>query len=220
MTDNSSFDCRLDHLVVTAASCEDGVSWVAARSGVSLPKGGAHPLMGTHNHLSAIAADQFLEVIAIDPNAPKPSHNRWFELDDVDQQRILEQSPQLSTWVVATNNLDAALTAVRACGINPGEPVTLTRDELTWRLVLDIDGSLVFGGTFPILIEWPPGVNPVDRMQDQNLRLDKLELTHPDHEKLNRAFHALGISSLATVQQGPVALCAQMHIENHSFQLN
>lgn len=220
MTDNSSFDCRLDHLVVTAASCEEGVSWVENRCGVILPKGGAHPLMGTHNHLSAIAANQFLEVIAIDPQAPKPSHNRWFALDDEGHQRALAHSPQLTTWVVATNNLDAAIAAARDCGINPGEPVTLTRDGLTWRLALIADGSLAFGGTFPILIEWPPGVNPVDRMLDQNLRLNKLELTHPDHEKLNSAFHALGISSLATVRQGPVALCAQMHKEDHTFLLN
>jgi len=220
MNDTPPFSCRLDHLVVTAVSCESGVDWLAKRCGITLPPGGAHPLMATHNHVSALAVDQFLEVIATDPQAPAPAHKRWFALDDAAHQRLLSGSPMLTTWVVATDNLDRALSAARAAGVDPGQPVTLTRDDLTWRLALIDDGSLAFGGTFPILIEWPPGVNPVDRMQDQGIRLDKLTVVHPDHEKLNRAFHALGISTLATVQNGPVALCADMHAGNQSFQLN
>lgn len=220
MTDEMPFSCRLDHLVVTASSLAAGVDWVAARSGVILPKGGAHPLMATHNHLSALAADQFLEVIAIDPDAPAPAHPRWFALDDQEHRKQLSVSPRLTTWVVGTDNLDQALHAASKAGIVAGEPVTLTRDDLTWRLALKPDGTLAYGGVFPILIEWPAGINPVARMQDQQIRLDKLTVSHPQHKVLSQAFRALGISSLAEVQQGAIRLSANLHVGDHPFELN
>lgn len=214
------YACQLDHLVVAAASCEQGVAWMHQRSGVHMPFGGEHPLMGTHNHLTALSANQFLEIIAINPEAPAPACKRWFSLDDVLQQSHLQISPRLTTWVVATHDLDSALLAVRAVGIDPGIPVTSTRGNLQWRLALRPDGSLAFDGAFPILIEWPTGVNPVDQMQDQGVRLDRLDIVHPNNEHLSRALDAIGIASLASVSQGPTRLNAMLSVGNRSFILN
>jgi len=70
--------CRMDHLVVCASDLPAGVAWFENLSGVRLPKGGSHPLMGTHNHLSALSEDEFFEIIAIDPQAPGVDRPRWF----------------------------------------------------------------------------------------------------------------------------------------------
>ena len=56
----------LDHLVVAALTLEAGVDHVFRSLGVAIPPGGAHPLMGTHNHLMQLGEGVFLEVIARD----------------------------------------------------------------------------------------------------------------------------------------------------------
>ncbi|MFZ2307678.1 MAG: VOC family protein [Rhodoferax sp.] len=62
----------VDHLVVMAASLEQGVAWCEATLGVTPGLGGEHPLMGTHNRLLTIATPDFpqayLEIIAVKPN--------------------------------------------------------------------------------------------------------------------------------------------------------
>src|SRR4051794_31253133 len=41
----------IDHLTVAALTLEQGVAHVQHALGVVIPPGGAHPLMGTHNHV-------------------------------------------------------------------------------------------------------------------------------------------------------------------------
>ena len=213
--------CRFDHLVVCANTCEQGVAWVNELSGVSMPFGGKHPLMATHNHLSALSDNSFFEVIATDPSAPpSPDHPRWFALDNPEHQANMDKNPVLTTWVVATSDLDSALEAARLAGVDAGVPVELTRGNLSWRLGLRDDGSLACGGVFPILIEWPPNVNPVHQMTDQGMRLDQLTLTHPDPVFLHQALQAIGAADLVTVSTGSTALNAQLHVANHIFHLN
>lgn len=211
--------CRLDHLVVTASSCEQGVSWLQEISGVSLPFGGKHPLMGTHNHLTALSEDQFLEIIAIDPSASVPDRSRWFNLDNKQHKAKIEKAPTLTTWVAATDNLDESLEAIRKLGIDPGVPVDLTRGELRWRLALKENGSLAYDGVFPILIEWPPEVNPVSQMRDQGIRLEKLVASHPQAALLIEAFERLGLARLISIQEGMPSLTADLTVNEHRFTL-
>lgn len=212
--------CRFDHLVVCAKSCAQGVTWVNELSGVTLPLGGQHPLMATHNHLTALSEHSFLEVIAKDPTAPSPDHPRWFALDNSEHQANLETKPVLTTWVVAINNLDSALEAAQCVGVDAGVSVELTRGDLHWRLGLRRDGSLACGGVFPILIEWPAHMNPVQQMTDQGMRLDQLMLTHPDADFLRQALRAIGAADLVTVSAGPAALNAQLHVADNIFHLD
>ncbi|MFT6308035.1 MAG: hypothetical protein ACI9JP_003772 [Granulosicoccus sp.] len=191
-----------------------------ARSGIAIPFGGQHPLMGTHNHLTALAEDQFLEVIAIDPVARTPDRARWFNLDDERHQARLAADPALTTWVAATENLDESLEAVRRLGIDPGIPVNLTRGDLHWRLALKEDGSLAYDGTFPILIEWPPEVNPVSKMQDQGIRLENLVALHPQAALLSKALERLGLAGLINIQEGAPSLSANLNVNEHHFSLN
>ncbi|NND89459.1 MAG: VOC family protein, partial [Granulosicoccus sp.] len=137
--------CRLDHLVIAATDCATGVDWFHHISGISLPAGGQHLQMGTHNHVTALSRHAYLELIAIDESVTAPAlpqgHSRWFGLDDSACQARLTDAPCLLSWAVATTDLDATLITVRNAGIDPGQPVSMSRGDLHWRLALRPDGS-------------------------------------------------------------------------------
>jgi hypothetical protein len=61
-----------------------------------------------------------------------------------------------------------------------GEPVNLSRGDLSWTMLVPPDGRLPFGGQFPAIIQWhtetPPGVT----LQSAGLRLEALTICGPD----------------------------------------
>ncbi|HSH43331.1 MAG TPA: VOC family protein, partial [Arenicellales bacterium] len=75
-------DCKLDHLVVAAADLAAGREYIEDLLGVRTEAGGRHDAIGTHNQLLRLGDDQYLEIIAVDPDAPAPGKPRWFGLDD------------------------------------------------------------------------------------------------------------------------------------------
>lgn len=129
-------ELELDHLVVAAATLEEGVNHVCALVGCNqeqfsavgkhamvscygtlMPRPGRelmptrssfltqhpvllcrctqlpprcllkpHPQFGTHNRCLGMEDGIYLEVIAVDPEAPPPSRPRWFGLDDPSMQ--------------------------------------------------------------------------------------------------------------------------------------
>lgn len=180
---------RIDHLVITASTLEAGVAWVRHQLGVTVPPGGAHPRMGTHNHLMRLGPTSFLEIIAIDPAGPSPGRPRWFDLDRPATQ------PRLATWLVAVRYLDAA---IRACPIDTGRVQLMTRGTLTWRLTIPDDGGLIEGGTMPGMIEWPDP-HPAAAMADYGCKLAGLKLGHPEPARLRAALRAIGLHDAAVV---------------------
>lgn len=220
MQAQSNTRCTFDHLVVCASELAAGVSWFEQLSGIRMPSGGRHPLMATHNHLTALSDDSFLEIIATDPQAPEALRTRWFELDNARYKKRLKVAPQLTTWVAGCTDLDAALDIARVAGIDAGESVTLTRGDLAWQIGLRTDGTLAYDGVFPILIQWPAEVNPVSRMQDQGLRLNKLHLQHPQADSIMFALQAIGADDLVDLIQGDATLRAEMSVGGHHFYIH
>ena len=99
----------LDHLVVAARTLEEGGAWVEAKLGVAPVAGGKHPTMGTHNRLLRIGPREYLEVMAIDPDAAPPARARWFDLDSPPMRERLARAPSLIHWIERTDDLEAAL---------------------------------------------------------------------------------------------------------------
>lgn len=176
-----------DHIAVAARTVAEGVAYVQAQWGITLPPGGQHPVMGTHNHLARLGGAEYLEVIAVDPAATVPARPRWFNLDRFDGP------PQVHAWVVSTLNMDAALTtlAQRLPGVDWGRPVPLSRGDLRWRMAVRDDGSLPWDGALPLLIEWPPSVHPAPQMAPSGRYLDTLTITHPRADQLRAVFTGL-----------------------------
>jgi hypothetical protein len=170
----------LDHITVAALTIEQGVSHVQRALGVVVPPGGAHPLMGTHNHLMKIGESVFLEIIAPDP-AAAPQRTRWFALDDPAMHASLATSPRLTCWVARVPDLTKALSEI---DVPAGEAVGVTRGELSWLISVPRDGSMAFDGAFPTMIQWPDGPHPSTRMADLGCRLESMSIAHPDGARL------------------------------------
>lgn len=155
---------ELDHIAVAARNLNEGVAHVREALGVEMPYGGAHPLMGTHNHLMRLDNDAFVEVISVNPavNSERP---RWFDLDKFDD------SPRLMTWVIRG---DGSLT-----GVDIGPPIAVSRGDLHWNLTVRDDGSMPFDGACPAVISWARNDRPGARMADLGCKLERLVISHP-----------------------------------------
>jgi hypothetical protein len=176
--------CELDHIVIGAATLDQGVCFIRERLGVEIGPGGRHDLMGTHNRLMRIAPDSYLEVIAIDPGALALSRRRWFELDEPEMRASLEASPRIITWVARTYDIVASL---QASAVPLGPAIPASRAHLSWRITVPDDGHLPGGGTIPHLIEWDGGARPWQGMADPGCRLEELILEHPEPDWLKSA---------------------------------
>lgn len=189
------FSLKLDHLVVAAASLDEGVNYVEAVLGVELSPGGTHPHMGTHNMLLSLGPREYLEVIAIDPNAGQPAIRRWFNLDN------FKGPPRMTNWVCQTDDLDQAIDHAPP---GTGQPLELTRADMNWAMAVPEFGRLPFDDAMPALIEWGPGSpHPANRLPDLGLRLARLDVFHPDAEGLLKAFPALHGLDHVSIRQGP-----------------
>ncbi|MEL6279535.1 MAG: VOC family protein [Pseudomonadota bacterium] len=180
-----------DHLAVGAADLTQGAAWARESFGVDVPTGGSHPLMSTHNLLARLSAGYF-EIIAVDPGAPSPARPRWYGLDDPEIRASLKVAPQPVAWVVEVSDLDAAMAAA---SWDPGEALSVTRGDLSWRLTVPKDGSAP-ERVLPTLIEWPAGP-PVDRMSRIGLSLERLILRHPQPSMIRDALASVDALDLA-----------------------
>jgi hypothetical protein len=174
---------QVDHLVVGAATLEQGAAWCAETLGVLPGPGGKHPLMGTHNSLLAIGSAAFprcyLEIIAIDPQAKVPARKRWFDLDEAALRATLAAGPRLIHWAARCDDVAADCTVLAAAGIDRGEVLDAERDTprglLRWRIAVRRDGARLAGGALPTLIEWGD-VHPADSLPVSPLQLESLSV--------------------------------------------
>jgi len=177
-------NATLDHLVVAAATLEQGVQWCERTLGVVPGPGGRHVRMGTHNRLLRLATEAFpdcyLEIIAIDPEAPAPGRPRWFGLDDPAlRQSLADDGPRLVHVVARSPQLDMHRSGLIQCGLQPGEPMEMSRasaaGELRWQILVRPDGALPCDGALPTLIQWH-GTHPAAAMPASGVTLRGLTL--------------------------------------------
>jgi len=212
--------CRIDHLVVLAASLDEGVQWCENLLGITPGPGGEHALMGTHNRLFTLASPAFpaayLEIIAIHSGAPctRPTGaKRWFDMDDRELQRQLETSgPQLAHFVASTPQAAAGVRALARLGLDRGEVLAASRMTekglLRWKITVREDGQRLFYGTLPSLIEWGE-VHPTQAMTPSGVTLQSLQARHPRPDTLRAAYQAIGLADVA-VSPGPPNLMATL----------
>lgn len=186
----------LDHLVVAAATLEEGEDHLEALLGVRPQRGGKHVAMGTHNSVLKLGPRTYLEVIAIDPEGAVPSQPRWFELDTKAMRASLQAGPRLIHWVARTDDIDAAR---RAGSANLGPPLPMWRGTFRWRITVPEDGHLPGGGLVPTLIEWPDTRHPTDALPESRLRLATLAGAHPEPATIRAALAALSLGDAIQV---------------------
>ena len=148
--------------------------------------------MGTHNRLLGLG-DVYLEVIAINPGAPAPSHSRWFDLDN------FRGAPRLTNWIARCGDLGAAI-AASPDGV--GSPVALTRGDLRWQMAVPSDGKLPYGNAYPALIQWQGAAHPAARLPDAGCRLLAFDIIHPEAAALKAALAGMLSDARVCISQG------------------
>ncbi|MFM2088766.1 MAG: hypothetical protein RLZZ237_3635 [Pseudomonadota bacterium] len=190
--------CRIDHITVTAPTLEAGAEFVQRSLGILPQAGGEHPRMGTHNLLLLLLLRLgdalFLEVIAPNPGAAAPARPRWFGLDAMAR----DTAPSLVTWVVRTPDIRAS---VAACPVTLGNIEPMSRGALDWLITIPADGAPPLNGVAPALIQWSGDVHPAMSLQDHGLSLARLELFHPEPERIARMLLSLGLDEQLSVSR-------------------
>lgn len=198
----------LDHLVLATQDLAQGVAWLEDHLGVPLAPGGVHATMGTHNRLLRLGPFLYLELIAIDPEAPAPPRPRWFALDTPQMLARIAERPRLIHWVARC--ADIALESA-ACPEPLGEITTMQRGNFEWLITVPADGHLPGDGLVPTLIEWRVRHHPATALPEAGCTLLKLEGFHPEPQPVRKALGALGLDrSLAVYAGAEVELLAYL----------
>jgi hypothetical protein len=217
---------HLDHLVIAARTLEEGADFIAAKLGVEMTGGGAHPLMRTHNRLLNLWGGAYLEVIAIDPNAepietPRP---RLFALDDPAQRKRLEAGPQLVHWVVRVNRPKLLTRWQAQYPERIPAVVPLTRGGNTWDLTVPADGAFpawqgAGDGLLPSLIQWDTPQHPSESLPETGIALKSLTGFHPRAHLISEQLAWLGASHLMQVEvtAGTPVLVAEFELADGSI---
>ncbi|MEQ8815860.1 MAG: VOC family protein [Thalassobaculum sp.] len=191
---------RLDHLTVIAPTLAEGVAHVRACLGLEPPPGGSHPEMGTHNHVMRLGDALYLEVVAVDPDAPAPAGPRWFGLGDAAAVRSdWERGRRLRGWVAGTVDIDLVLARH---GSLLGDATWVSRGGNHSRFAVPPDGGLPLDGALPSVIE-RTGPPPAARMPDLGARLRGFVLEHPDPDRVAALYRDLGVDRGPELRAGP-----------------
>lgn len=195
----------LDHLIISTTDLEQGAQEISEKLGVPLEDGGKHSSFSTRSRWLSLGPEDYLEVIAIDPNGKTPRRPRWFNLDR------FAGPTRLTNWVVRVDDL-SNLMSMGAAG--PGSPVATSRDGMKWTMVVPDDGQLQLDGIAPALMEWRGSAHPCQTLPDHGIRLKSLSLSHPDvnntylpdDDRVTTGKGDYGISATFETASGEVAL--------------
>ncbi|MEM9709034.1 MAG: VOC family protein [Pseudomonadota bacterium] len=171
----------LDHLVITAANLEEGTREIETLLGLPLAPGGRHDAFGTHNRLLSLGPELYLEVIAIDPDAPPPGRIRWYNLDGAKDaiprggQTGPLSAARFTHWAVRSDTFEADLSRALP---GTGTPLSLQRGDFRWRMAVPETGRLPLDDVAPAYLTWE-SAHPAPRLPDLGVRLERLEIIHP-----------------------------------------
>ena len=122
---------KLDHIVISSESLDDGQAFIEDRLGIKAETGGEHRLFGTHNKLISLGAS-YLEVISISPDLIAERTPRWFNLDN------FTGYPRITNWVCS-----ADFSSFVPHDLMPeiGDILDLSRGSLRWNLTVPKNDS-------------------------------------------------------------------------------
>jgi hypothetical protein len=191
---------KLDHLTVIAPTLSEGVAHVRTCLDLDIPFGQRHGYMGTHNHLLQLGDEVYLEVIAVDSDAPPPARARWFGLDN--QKAVMadwDAGRRLRGWVARTDRMSAVLAGREDMF---GRKVALPSTNSSFDFAIPDDGSLPLDGAVPSLIDRRGIARSMANIADLGARLESFSLQHPDALSLSQIYRTLDTDRPPVIVQG------------------
>lgn len=190
---------ELDHIAIAATDLQEGSDWVQRSLGVTPVAGGQHAHFGTHNRLLGLEDGLYLEVIAIDPDAPQPGYPRWFNLDR------LSGAPRIGNWICRTQDLEGAQAALPGIGAQ----VSLARGDLRWRMAVPASGQLPFDDCHPAVMQWDCARHPAASLAPTGIALRRLIVRHPEADDLRARLAGQLADGRVVFETGPAGLRAE-----------
>jgi hypothetical protein len=178
----------IDHLVWGGLHLEQEIERLEDLTGVRAMLGGRHPGEGTRNALIRLGPNSYLELIAPDPEQPRPPGARWFGLDSL-------TAPRLVAWAARSADLDQQAAKARTAGVPVGEARGGRRElsngrVLAWRLTYPLVPEGV--QLVPFLIDWGDGPHPAETAPPGAHLID-LRAEHPDPASILDQLRRLGV---------------------------
>lgn len=204
---------QIDHLVVGVPDLQQGIDLVVRRTGVRPIYGGEHPGSGTHNALLSLGSRQYLELLALRPDA-KPGEGSGFLWELIDPVRLAELTePELLTWAISTARAERTIQRLQAQGYEVSDLISGARKRpdgtrLAWKTFRIVIPEM---RGVPFFIEWEEGsAHPAETSPD-GCELVSLAISEEAAGVLRRLVAALdaevdvkrGSPSLEAVLKGP-----------------
>ena len=191
----------LDHLVYATPDVAASIEEMEQLFGVRAAIGGRHPGWGTKNALLALGPKAYLEILGPDPDQPEPKQPRLLGIDTMSK-------PRLVSWVARTDDVQSVIDKAKGQGLDLGDLLEKSRKKpdgsvLKWTMTDPTKNRK--DGIIPYFINWGDSAHPAETSPG-GCSLIKLEVFHPDAERVNELLRDLGIDLQAGM--GPVALKA------------
>ena len=166
-----------------------GVAELEKLLGVRAAPGGQHLGLGTRNALIALGPYTYIEIIAPDPDQPKPSSPRRFGIDGLTASRIV-------TWAAKGTDLEQLRADAVRNGIPLGKVAPASRRrpdgvELVWHST--DSQATVADGIVPFFIDWGRSPHPAESAA-KGATLVALRAEHPDAKNVERMLQRLGLA--------------------------
>ena len=191
---------KLDHLTVIAPTLAEGAAHVRACLDLDVPFGQRHAYMGTYNHLLQLGDMVYLEIVALDPDAPSPPRARWFGLDD--RKAVAanwDAGRRLRGWVARTDMMDVILAERESIF---GKKVGLPWTNSSFDFAIPDDGALPLDGAAPSIIDRRGKERAMTNISDLGARLTLLSLQHPEAGSISELYRTLHVDRPPTITQG------------------
>ncbi len=176
-----------------------GISEIADLTGVEPAIGGAHPGMGTRNALLSLGTDQYLEIIAPDPDQ---------EIEGtLGEELISHGGSGVRAWAVAAADLALKKEIATQQGLSPQPLIEMNRTtpqgvRLDWQIMFVAGHPLL-----PFFINWKQSPHPALNTP-AGCTLSGFTVTTTDHSAFKARMSALGIE--VTVVEGGDSLSAEL----------
>ncbi len=198
---------KLDHLMYAVADLELGMQHIFELTGVAPVMGGAHPGMGTRNALLSFGEDQYLEIIAPDPEQHLPG--------TTGELLARHAQPGIRAWAVAVENLVAVREEAATLRIGSRDIVDMARTtpagiELAWQLLF------LAHPQWPFFIDWQESPHP-SAAAPTGCSLAEFVVSTPEPAKYRALMQALCID--VEVEAGEVGFVATLQTPKGAVKL-
>lgn len=176
----------IDHILIGAPELSMGIDYVFEKTKFLAAAGGKHPQWNTQNALLSLGVEVYLEIISPIPGLnPRPPFQILSSLD----------RPKPITWAVKTRDIQGTADLLNRLklghsGIVAGTRLKTDGSQLNWMLMFPENN---YGGIIPFFIEWDnKSIHPA-LTAPKGLRLNRLDLYHPDPELILNLLESLGL---------------------------